>query len=400
MVNKKKLCFVTIRYGLDIIGGAEQCCRQFAENLSKNFDVTVLTTTAFSYTRWEPYYDEGEEIINNVKVIRFNSKTKYNDEKFTKLHKMILDNKESTKSKSFFNKFIKTRGPVCKGLLKYIKKYKKDYDYFLFIPYNYWTSAYCLKFIKENTVLMSCCHDEPTIYIHYDELFNSAKIMWYNTKEEEEFVNKRFPKTNGKKSIIPGIGYEEPTINPEMFSRDEIKQLAKENYILYVGRIDSAKGCITLIEYFNKYKNNRQNNLKLVLAGAVFDQQIYQQHKCDEIMFAGTVSKDEKDLLMRNAVALINPSEFESFSMVIIEAFANKTPVIVNGKSEVLKGHCIRSNGGFYYTCYNQFEKEIELLFNDKTLRDNMGLNGEKYAITNYSWDNIVKKVTDFLYKQ
>lgn len=395
MVEKKRLCFVTIRYGKDIIGGAEQCCRQFAEHLSSEFDVTVLTTTAYSYIKWEPYYDEGEEIINNVKVIRFDSGD-YDELKFHQLHKEFLDNKKGTRSKKFFHKFINTRGPVCKGLLKYLKKHRNDFDYFLFIPYTYWTSAHCLKYVKDKSILMSCCHDEPIIYMHYDELFNDAHIMWYNTIEEKEFVNQRFPKTANTKDIIPGIGYDDPKEKPEDESSDEIKSLAKNKYLLYVGRVDPSKGCVTLIKYFNKYKRAHNSNLKLILAGAVYFPGIY-QYASEDIIFTGSISLAEKDLFMRNALALVNPSEFESFSMVVIESFANKTPVIVNGKCKVLAGHCTRSNGGLYYINYEQFAKEVDLLYNDNLLRDNMGKNGEKYAIENYSWNNIVKKITKFL---
>lgn len=44
---------------------------------------------------------------------------------------------------------------------------------------------------------------------------------------------------------------------------------------------------------------------------------------------------------------LILPSEFESLSMVVLEAMYLKTPVIVNGKCPVLRGHCTKSNGAF-----------------------------------------------------
>ena len=40
------------------------------------------------------------------------------------------------------------------------------------------------------------------------------------------------------------------------------------------------------------------------------------------------------------------PSYFESLSMVALEAWALGRPVLANGRCDVLKGQCIRSNAG------------------------------------------------------
>ena len=43
------------------------------------------------------------------------------------------------------------------------------------------------------------------------------------------------------------------------------------------------------------------------------------------------------------------PSYFESLSMVALEAWALGRPVLANGRCDVLKGQCIRSDAGLYY---------------------------------------------------
>ena len=44
-MEKKKIAFIIIRYGVAVNGGAEAHCRMLAERLIPFYDVEVLTTT-------------------------------------------------------------------------------------------------------------------------------------------------------------------------------------------------------------------------------------------------------------------------------------------------------------------------------------------------------------------
>ena len=69
---EKKLCLIVQRYGLEVNGGAELQCRQFAERLVECYQkVDVLTTKAVDYMTWENKYKSDEEWINGVHVFRF-----------------------------------------------------------------------------------------------------------------------------------------------------------------------------------------------------------------------------------------------------------------------------------------------------------------------------------------
>ena len=66
-----RLLFLVQRYGTDVPGGAERCCREFARRLAdRGHDVQVLTSCARSYFDWANHYPEGSEVIEGVTVHR------------------------------------------------------------------------------------------------------------------------------------------------------------------------------------------------------------------------------------------------------------------------------------------------------------------------------------------
>ena len=109
------------------------------------------------------------------------------------------------------------------------------------------------------------------------------------------------------------------------------------------------------------------------------------------------MTREEKLDYMNNAKILILPSKNESLSIVVLESFLCRVPVIVNGLCPVLKGQCIRSNAGLYYTNYNEFEKELTLLLEDNELRDVLGANGEKFVEKTYAWDKVIENVNSLI---
>src|SRR5690606_12676239 len=92
------------------------------------------------------------------------------------------------------------------------------------------------------------------------------------------------------------------------------------------------------------------------------------------------------------ATVVVVPSPHESLSLLALEAFAVGTPVLANGRSEVLVDHCRRSNAGLYYEDRWEFVDALKLLTRDAGLRTAMGRNGQAYVNANYRWDIIMHK--------
>ena len=383
---KKKILFVVQRYGLEVNGGAELHCRQLAERLKDEYDVSVLTTCAIDYVTWKNEYKEGIEHINGVKVIRKKVDFERNQKKFNKISAKLNNEKDNI---NLGIEWQEAQGPHSAELIKYLEDHKDDYDVIIFLTYLYYTTYFGLKVTPEKSILIPTAHDEPPIYYSiFNETFNSPKAILYSTTTERDFVNKRF-KNDYIENDIVGLGVD---INENTQDIDLEKTFGiKDDYVVYVGRIDESKGCKEMFEYFLEYKKTYNSNLKLVLAG----KSAMEIPRNKDIVTLGFVSEDEKVNLIRKSKLLILPSKFESLSLSTLEAMYLKVPVLLNGKCEVLKQHAILSNGGLYYENKWEFIETLDYLIKNFEITERMGENGRRYVDKYYKWDAIIKKLKE-----
>ena len=66
-----------------------------------------------------------------------------------------------------------------------------------------------------------------------------------------------------------------------------------------------------------------------------------------------------------------------------------KRPVLVNGDCSVLRGQCLRSNGGLWYSGYEEFQEAMEILLLDRDLADVLGEQGYQFVQRNCVWPRI-----------
>ena len=62
--------------------------------------------------------------------------------------------------------------------------------------------------------------------------------------------------------------------------------------------------------------------------------------------------------MLSGARAFVQPSYFESFSIVLMEAWAAGRPALVQGHCDVLLGHARRSGGAIPYFDFATFEAD------------------------------------------
>ena len=97
------------------------------------------------------------------------------------------------------------------------------------------------------------------------------------------------------------------------------------------------------------------------------------------IRHLGFLTDTDKFDAMAAADVLIMPSYYESLSMVALEAWGIGKPVLANGRCDVLKGQCLRSNGGLYYESYAEFAEALYSITSSPSLSQGAGRNGRAY---------------------
>ncbi len=381
-----KLAFVIHRYGKEIVGGAELHCKWVVEELSKEYDVTVLTTTAQDYLTWYNDYPPGEELVDGIPVIRFKVEKQRVFENYERIANKVCFFRHTDKEEYIW---LEEHGPYCPSLIDFIKKNKNKYDIFVFFSYRYWNSFYGLPIVKDKAILVPTAEHDRVIYLRiFKKFFNLPTAIAYNSYEERDLINKVSENYNVKNEIV-GVGIKIQTGSQfENISKIKKKLDILGDYVLYIGRIEREKGVLELLNYFNRFINEKNERLTLLLVG----QNRLNIKENPYIHLAGIVTDTEKMALLENAKLLIMPSRYESLSMVLLEAWSKKKPVLVNGHCEVLRGQVIRSNGGLYYKNYEEFREALELLIHNQKINKILGQQGYNYYITNYTWDVITKK--------
>ena len=378
-----RVAFVVQRYGLEINGGAELHCRWVAEHMKKYWDVEVLTTRAYDYITWKNHYPKGDEIINGIPVKRFSVVKTRNPERFGRVQNYILENEHKEEDEI---KWLEEEGPLSPSLIQYIKDHQDDYDYFIFFSYRYYHSYWGINSVPQKSILVPTAEHDPVIHLKiFRDLFRKPRAFIYNSVEERKMINSLSQNEKIPGDVV-GVGTEVPTqFFPEKFRK---KHGIEGDYIIYIGRIDENKGCDRLFDYFLKFKKEIPLDVQLVLVGST----ILDIPSHPHIHYLGFLPEEDKFSGLDGALLLVMPSFYESLSMVTLEAWAMKKPVLANSLCEVLKGQCLRSSAGLFYENYEEFRETLKLLLSLSRLREEMGKNGEKYFDQNYTWEIIEQK--------
>lgn len=262
------------------------------------------------------------------------------------------------------------------NLSQFIRQEREKYD---LIYSHYWLSGLSAGWIKDR-------FDLPLIHIYHTLAFLKRKLL----KVEREH-SKRFDTEEGLASfsdaiisssrqekrhlvefygvpsakvrvIYPGVNGKlfYPVSVPRVFK--EIRHAKGDRVLLYVGRIEPIKGLMTVVEALHLLKTKNRTlfeQLKLVVIGGgrkdldlVRNQEFLRIKEAVEkkelkgkVFFLGSKKQNQLKKYYSAAEALVVPSLYESFGLVIIEALACGSPVIVSQIGEMPSIVKERKNG-------------------------------------------------------
>ena len=378
-----KVAVVVQRYGQAINGGAELHARYIAEHLARHGEVEVLTTCAADYVTWRNELEPGVGQVNGIPVRRFLVKHERDPRLFAKRSDRVFEQAHSLGDEL---DWLDAEGPTSPALVDYVAKHSAEYEYYLFFSYRYHHAYYGTRAAGGRAILVPTAERDATVGLSiFQPLFRGVRAVMYNSPEERAMIHAVSGNQNVP-GVVVGIGSDVPN-NPQG-GRFRQKYNLRGPFAIYVGRIDQNKGCDELFEFFQGYLKDPAGKLSLVLIG----HSLLPIPEHPRIRHLGFLNDTDKFDAMAAADLLIMPSYYESLSMVTLEAWALGRAVLANGKCDVLKGQCIRSNAGLYYETYGEFVGALEAIEQNRWLAGTLGRSGRQFFRDHYDWPVIERK--------
>jgi glycosyltransferase involved in cell wall biosynthesis len=378
-----KLAVVVQRYGADINGGAELHARYVAERLARHASVEVITTCARDYVTWRNERPSGVEQVNGVTVRRFPVARERHPHEFGRRSRWVFERPHSVADEL---RWLESEGPASPGLVRHVARAADAFDFVVLFSYRYYHAWHLARRIPHKAVIVPTAERDPAVALSiFGPVFRGVRALMYNSPEERAMIL-RAADNHAVPGVVVGVGSDVPArTDPARFRR---AFGIHRPFAIYIGRIDENKGCGELFSHFRRYAAAFPHGMDLVLIGSAIIE-VPQHPRIHHLGFLA--DRDKFDALAASDL-LIMPSYFESLSMVALEAWALGRPVLANGRCDVLKGQCLRSNAGLYYESYEEFVEALYSLESNGPLNARLGRNGSEYFQSHYAWPVIERK--------
>lgn len=381
-----RIAFVIQRYGPEVRGGSELHCRWLAEHLAPAHTVEVFTTQAVDYLEWDNALPRGSSSVGGVRVHRFPVKKRRLRELAGLSERVFSGPHTRDEEEAWF----RANGPDSPALLDALVEARDRFDRFVFYCFRYYHVFAGLPPLREKAILVPTAEEDPALSLGLaHELLRMPRGLVYLTPEEKTLVEEASG-NGGLPSVTIGSGLD----LPEVGDLDVRARFGLERpFLLYVGRIDRNKGCLALFAHFKRFVDETSTSVELVLAGpSALAIPVHPR-----IRHIGVVSEAEKVAALRACATLVMPSFLESLSIVLLEAWSQGAPALVNARCRVLEGQCRRSNGGLYYRGYEEFRAALELLLAEPDLARALGRQGREYVQAECSWETVLPRFLSVL---
>lgn len=179
--------------------------------------------------------------------------------------------------------------------------------------------------------------------LYEKNVVNDARRVVFTCQEERLLAQHTFPGYEASE-LVCNLGVEGPPMNAEVAVRlfeANFPDVAGRRCLLFLGRIDSKKGCDLLLDAFAKVQS-AVPGLALIFAGPDSGDLVTMLKRranilkvSDKVIWTGMLDHSMKYAALFKCEALCLPSHQENFGMVVAEALSCQKPVIISNKVNI-----------------------------------------------------------------
>jgi len=168
-----------------------------------------------------------------------------------------------------------------------------------------------------------------------------SKVVITVSQDAKRSIIQCLPTTENKLRVIhSGVDSDFTTVHDADFlNRVRHRYSLPERFILYVGTLEPRKNLTLLLNAYLRFRDKKQNNLGLVIAGRPgWNSDSLQKRLVDvggQVVLTGFVPKSDLIALYNLADLFVLPSFYEGFGFPPLEAMACGCPVIVSNQGSL-----------------------------------------------------------------
>lgn len=214
-----------------------------------------------------------------------------------------------------------------------------------------------------------------------------------------EGVQKYFKDTYGRETVFIPNGVNRPEIREAKLIKEKFG-LAKDSYILFLGRIVPEKGVSYLIEAFKQIKTDK----KLVIAGGSSDTEAFMQELKelakgdDRIIFTEFVQGELLEELYSNSYIYCLPSDLEGMPLSLLEAMSYGNCCVVSDIAEcaeVVEDKAVV----FRKSNVESLKEKLQELCERPEIVQQYKAAAADFICKKYNWDDVVDRTIELYQK-
>lgn len=261
--------------------------------------------------------------------------------------------------------------------------------------------------IKKTTIVHDLVFKKYPETVHETILKTQEKrLKWIEKESDLIFADSKstakdiaeYYKIDDKRVVVNYPGVDEPMEMDINFIK-EIKSNFRipDKFILTVGKIEPRKNLERLIKAYNLLQKKHTKMPALVIVGMHgWDTDI---KKHDDIILPGYVNDEILTALYQSALCFAYPSIYEGFGYPVVEAMANKCPVVTSNNSSLIE--LAEDNAALTFDPFNveDIAQKLEKIIMQEKLRKDLIVKGERQA-AKFTWKNYIDTLIKSLEKK